>query len=133
MFFGAQDEPRRQALAKLKLAGLCFHHELGGRAWTAGEDGKEMLHGRKVPASALTEMAVMVCQTCPVQYDCTRYAVEYAEAAGTWGCRRRHLEWLFKRSDAMLIIGAAEAEAVPVEQYVAAVRVQHRAMVSSPA
>lgn len=136
-------EDQSEALAHLWNLGSCFRSELVDKAWTCGEHGKIKISGHYVKCSELTEMAVMICQTCPVQYDCARYAVDYEEPAGTWAMHRRHLEWLqnvgvrlverLKPGEAHDIIAAAEAEQVPVEQYVAAVRVARRAVVSSPA
>lgn len=136
-------DDQSNALAHLWGQGLCFRNELVGQAWTCGENGKTKIGGRRIECSVLTEMAVMVCQTCPVQYDCARYAVTYEEPAGTWAMRRRHLDWLqndgvpvalrLKPGEALSIIDDAEAEGTPVEQYLAAVRVARRAVVSSSA
>lgn len=62
-------------------------------------------------------MAVMICQTCPVQWSCTRFAVDTQAEWATYGCRMRHLRWLQELLywDAMLILDDAELSGTPVE------------------
>jgi hypothetical protein len=99
--------------------GLC---RVGGKlpavAWRCGENGQMELAGRQVDCAEVTKMAVMICQTCPVQWSCTRFAVEVGEQWGTWGTRIRFLRWLqedIEMWDAMLILEDAETAAIPVE------------------
>jgi hypothetical protein len=137
------DDQQSAALAHLWNGGSCFRNELAAKAWTCGENGTVRVGRHQVEASKLTEMAVMICQTCPVQYDCARYAVTYEEAAGTWAMRRRNLEWLLNyetkaalrmsSTEAIAIIDAAEHAGVPVEIHVGAVRAAKRAVVTSSA
>ena len=97
--------------------GLCKTGKLPAKAWKCGENGTMELRGREVKCSEVTSMAVMVCQTCPVQWDCVKFAVQVGEEWGSWGCHIRYLRWLqgLDEADAILIIDDAQAEGVPVE------------------
>lgn len=99
--------------------GLCRNQDkLPAKAWFCGENGSMEMAGKTVDCGEVTKLAAMICQTCPQQWNCTRWAVQVAEQWGTWGCRIRHLRWLqedIESWDAMLIIDDAEAAGIPVE------------------
>lgn len=97
--------------------GLCRTGQLPSIAWRCGEDGTIEIAGSEVRCAEVTEAAAMICQTCPVQWSCTRFAVDTEAAWGTYGCRRRHLKWLLELPywDAMLVIDDAEMHSTPVE------------------
>lgn len=110
MWLDAQDTWMRK--------GLCRTGKLPVEAWICGENGDMELGGKQVSCAEVTKMAAMICQTCPAQWDCTRFAVIVEEAWGTWGCRIRHLRWLqedIESWDAMLILDDAQAAGIPVE------------------
>lgn len=102
--------------------GLCRTGALPSIAWRCGEDGMIEIAGSEVRCDEVTLAAVQICQTCPVQWSCTRFAIDTEASWGTYGCRQRHLRWLqnFKNQgveywDAMLIIDDAEKLGIPVE------------------
>lgn len=97
--------------------GLCRTGKLPSVAWRCGEDGVMTIAGHEVRCAEVTEQAAMICQTCPVQWSCTRFALDTEAAWGTYGCRRRHLKWLQELTywDALMIIDDAEKHSVPVE------------------
>lgn len=75
-----------------------------------------------VRGSELIKMALMVCRTCPAQYDCTRYAVQGQMRAGTWAMGIANLRWLQTRPDAADITDAAEKSGTPMEDVVQSLR-----------
>lgn len=98
--------------------GLCRTGKLPSWAWRCGEDGEVELAGRMVERAEITKMAVMICQTCPVQWSCARFAIDTEAQLCTYGCRRRHMRWLqedIEYWDAMLILDDAEKLGIPVE------------------
>lgn len=98
--------------------------EVPGFAWTVeAKDKGPLLLGR--PAAAWIKMALMVCNNCPVQYECARWAIEVDERWGTWAMPIEELHWLKKRAHGR-IIDAAEDLGVPVQ---VAVRTAHAASV----
>ena len=97
--------------------GLCRTGKLPGYAWRCGESGTIDINGRTVKCSEVTTMAVMLCQTCPVQWSCTRFALDTEADWATYGCRIRHIRWLLELEywDALMIIDDAETSGTPVE------------------
>lgn len=97
--------------------GSCRTGKLPMEAWQCGEDGEIEIAGRSVKCAEVTKLAVMICQSCPVQWSCARFAIETEAEWATYGCRRRHMRWLQEMPywDAMLIINDAEKNGTPVE------------------
>lgn len=98
--------------------GLCRTGKLPKQAWQCGESGTMVVSGREVNCYEVTKLAVMICQTCPVQWSCTRFALDTEAAWGTYGCRIRYLKWMLEDLeywDALLIIDDAELAGTPVE------------------
>lgn len=78
------------------------------------EHGKRVvLRGREMIRAAL-----MVCHSCPAQYDCARYAVKGWAMAGTWAMNIHVLQWLQKQRDWGRLIDYAEANDLPLQDYV---------------
>lgn len=94
-----------------------------GFAWTVDpkERGRHLLGH---PASSWIEMALIVCASCPAQYDCARFAVVVQEEHCTWAMHVEDLKAITKDPKrALLCIGAAEEMDIPVQ--VAVRRVLH--------
>ena len=70
----------------------------------------------------LINAALIVCHSCPAQYDCASYAVTGRMKAGTWSMRIGELEWLQRQSDALAIIQRARRRNIPIQIHVVAVR-----------
>jgi len=91
------------------------------QAWKIDrKDRGDNLAGR--PAQAWISLALAICETCPVQWDCTRFALAVGERWHTWGVDIDDLRWLKDRDDAVTIIEWAERQGVSVQ--VAVRRVQ---------
>lgn len=97
--------------------GSCRTGKLPGIAWRCGENGTMEIAGKTVDCAEVTKAAVQICQTCPVQWSCTKFAVQVEAEWSTWGCRMRHLRWLqeLEEWDAVLILDDAEKLEIPVE------------------
>lgn len=74
--------------------------------------------GRKygdLSGSELVRYALLICNTCPAQYDCASYAVQAQMIAGTWSIPVTQLRWLQKQPDALDLIGMARDNDVPMQ------------------
>lgn len=80
-----------------------------------------------VRGSALIELALMYCYSCPAQYDCARYAVDGEISAGTWAMGIVELEWLQTQPQARRIISGAEQHGTPVQVAVGRRHQKHKA------
>jgi hypothetical protein len=66
-------------------------------AWLA-ESGHKYTYGNHTyRGSKLIELALQGCAMCPVQWDCTRTAIEAGEMAGIWGDTLDRVRWLGRR------------------------------------
>ncbi len=95
---------------------LCRRSPLGHEAWLTAQS--DIRRGSKSEATLLERRsrAKMMCQICPVQWDCARYAVRGMMQAGTWAMRITFLRDLQKDQPAALaLLDAAEAGGVSVQ------------------
>lgn len=96
--------------------GSCRNHELARkRAWTCRPSETVVIAGVRLDPKELIEAALMICSTCPAQYQCARWALDVREESGTWGMRHDDLLWLSRQPDGPEIIDEAEAEERPVQ------------------
>jgi hypothetical protein len=87
-------------------------------AWTVVEsDSGPLLLGRD--AETWIEMALMICRSCPAQYDCARFALATDERFGTWAMPLEDLKLLKKQRGRDRILDIAEANGMPVQEAVA--------------
>ncbi|MCD6056474.1 MAG: Transcription factor WhiB [Thermomicrobiales bacterium] len=83
-------------------------------AWTVDpKDKGALLLGRE--AKAWIEMALLICQACPAQYGCARFALKVGEEWGTWAMHTNDLKQLHRHPRKDLIIDAAEDAGIPVQ------------------
>ena len=66
----------------------------------------------------LINAALMVCHSCPAQYDCASFGVDGRMKAGTWGMRIGELHWLQHQADSEQIILNAKRRGVPIQIHV---------------
>lgn len=66
--------------------------------------------------------ALRICEQCPAQWLCTRWAILVDERTGTWGLAFTDLRWLKKQPDAENIVDVARVNDVPVQVAVRMVR-----------
>lgn len=95
------------------LHGKCRvgQHSLPREAWTMDRKDKA-LQGEE--PETWIRLALTICQSCPVQYDCTRFALQVDERWGTWGVDIIDLQWMKHTKRGPEIIDAAEALGVSV-------------------
>lgn len=66
----------------------------------------------------MIKMALMVCASCPAQYDCAEYAVVGMMRAGTWAMGITNLTWLQSQTDALNIIAYTRRKQLNVNTHV---------------
>lgn len=68
----------------------------------------------------MIKLALMICETCPAQYQCARYAIDAGMLAGTWAMKIVDLKKLLELEpkEAVAVVDAAEQEGMPVQVYV---------------
>lgn len=98
------------------------------RAWV-GDDPKpspwqvnksQTVNG--VRGSEMIKMALMVCHSCAVQYECARFAIEGKMQAGTWAMGITNLTWLAQQPDWEEILACAEDLGAPLDEYISTLR-----------
>lgn len=94
--------------------------------WQVHKDQRFVEHrdGKKVVmrGDEMIKMALMICATCPVQYDCAAYAVQGLMQAGTWSMGIANLRWLQGQEGALDLVAEARELAVAVDEFVTALR-----------
>ena len=80
---------------------------------------EEIVVGDSVYLGAqLIDLALEYCKACPVQYHCSRYALNTAPSSsyiwGTWGAPMADLRWV-KQHDLGYVVDDAERDGVPVQ------------------
>lgn len=88
-------------------------------AWTIDSDRKhptiDGVERRDLLTTSVITMALTICRTCPVQYECVSWAVYVDETGGTWGLSVNDLKWLKGREDSEAFIRAAERRHTPIQ------------------
>lgn len=84
--------------------------------WHVANKGVEVA-GEMVSGQELVKVALLICFSCPVQWDCARYAVEGQMKGGTWSMRITALRDLQNAGPevAFALIDRARAEGVPMQ------------------
>jgi hypothetical protein len=86
-------------------------------AWLA-EPGRKYTYGNhSYRGSRLIELALQGCAMCPVQWDCTKTAIEAGESAGIWGDTIDQINWLQRRypNRALDIVEMARSTGVTIQ------------------
>lgn len=82
-------------------------------------DGREtVIKGRD-----MIEAALLVCHSCPAQYDCATYAVQAEVLAGTWAMRIYDLTWLRRQPNWRELIADARRRRRPLQKAIPGQRV----------
>jgi hypothetical protein len=81
-------------------------------AWIADPNQTYHLGTQRVKGSVLNDLALLVCQTCPVQWECASAAITAEEAAGVWADTLDNLRVLRRHPEALL---RAKAQGVSVQ------------------
>lgn len=94
-------------------------------AWTAdaGNTARYKIGNQRYTGDKLNEMALMVCDHCPVQWRCAEAAIDAGEAGGVWADKLDNLHWLqLRRLDWRDVIAMAESTDVSVQRTIRLVR-----------
>lgn len=116
-----EDLPRYIRLAlgldlEWKVKGLCRHDNGDTNiAWRVAPSDRVDVGGSRYVGAELIAYAEAVCELCPAQWSCARYALESEALFGTWGMDYEKLEWLRRQGNSLAVIDAADAEDVPVQ------------------
>lgn len=80
--------------------------------------------GKPTPRE-LINVALLICHSCPVQYECAHYAVDAEIRSGTYSARLANIKWLQRTPlKAHALIEEARAAGESVEHYVSPVRAE---------
>jgi len=109
---------------------VCRGHNKPGSpfkdAWTTEPSSMHILGegpgAKVVSGQMLIDIALTFCAMCPVQWDCTTWALDVEERIGTWGITYDDLGWLRLQRSPHRIVEAARAKEIPVQVYVASRR-----------
>jgi len=97
--------------------GACRGHHLARKnAWTCRPGDKPIpFDDIELDPKELIAAALMICGSCPAQYQCALWAVEVREEAGTWAMPHDHLLWLIRQDDSEAIVHQARIAREPVQ------------------
>lgn len=91
-------------------------------AWVIPAGEHRVIDGVEHNGDVMQAIALPICDKCPQQWLCTRWAVDVDERTGTWGIAYKQLVWLKKQPDATTIVDAARVNAIPIQYAVKKVR-----------
>ena len=95
---------------------------VGKMTWMVPRGETRVVDGVKYVGDEQERIALKICGTCPMQWQCARWAVEVQEASGTWAMPLNSLRWMLKQDDALLIVDNARVNEIPVARAVEVVR-----------
>lgn len=96
--------------------------EVPQMAWKVPAGETRVVDGVKYVGEIMEKVALRVCDHCPQQWLCTRWAVDVDERTGTWGVSYKNLVWLKKQTDNVQIIDTARIHNIPIQQALKIVR-----------
>jgi hypothetical protein len=113
-----------------KRQAVCRGHNKPGSpfkdAWTTDPSTLHIIgegpDAKVITGQMLIDVALTFCQMCPVQWDCTTWALDVGERIGTWGVAYDDLEWLRHQRVPQRIVDNARSKGVAVQVYVTARR-----------
>lgn len=93
-------------------------------AWVASPGGKYKVGANTYRGEKLIELALTICMTCPVQWECATAALDADERAGIWGDTLENLSWLRRKhpADYGKKIGMAQSTGVSVQRSIRLMR-----------
>lgn len=109
-----------------KVKGLCrYDNGATNIAWRVAPSDRIAVGGAKYVGAELIAYAEAVCELCPAQWACARYAIETEQQFGTWAMSMESLSWLRSSGgvDPLVLIDHADSEDVPVQVAVSRLRV----------
>lgn len=97
--------------------------ETSSVAWRVSPADRVFLDGSKYMGAELIAYAEAVCEMCPAQWECARYAVRTEASVGTWGVRFDLLRWLLESGlDPITVIDEADELDVTVQEALSALQ-----------
>lgn len=101
------------------VQGYCRHDDGHTNvAWQVTPAETVWVGGAKYRGAELIAYAEAVCELCPVQWHCARFAVTTEAKLGTWGASHDSLDTLVERlgrAGALEFIAAADSDDIPVQ------------------
>lgn len=91
---------------------------LAGKAWTTTSTETVTIGDERIPGRKLIQMAVMICRTCPVQWECARYAIKSEAEIGTWGSEISKIKTFGARHNYDDLLDMAKDADIPVDDLV---------------
>ena len=95
-------------------------------AWTAdpGTVARYEVGSQRFTGDKLNELALLVCEHCPVQWRCAEAAIDAGESGGVWSDRPENLHYLSanRLKDWREILGMAQSTGVSVQKTIRMVR-----------
>ena len=92
------------------------------RPWTAHRIDVVRVGRWTYRGEELIAYALLVCQSCPVQWECARFAMTTWENWGTWAMGISDARWLHDQPDHSALIDKAQDDGVPVQVAVSSAR-----------
>lgn len=94
--------------------------------FTCAEDETFELFDKQVSGfDVQTYLVTEYCQTCPVQWECARHAIQHEmdpRYTGAWAMLRRDLRWLARLDDPLGFIDAAKVAEISISVAVRSAR-----------
>ena len=91
-------------------------------AWVASSGRKYQVGANYYSGDKLIELALTVCSTCPVQWQCANAALEADERAGIWADTLDNLHWLRRQGNHQEKLEMAESAGVTVQRTIVILR-----------
>jgi hypothetical protein len=111
---------------------LCINERNGTPkiAWLATPGKRYRVGANLYDGDKLIELALTTCSICPVQWECTRTAIDADERWGIWGDTLDNIAWLERRSrdlgqSSAAVLDGAKALGHSVQVTITRLRVAH--------
>jgi hypothetical protein len=91
-------------------------------AWVASPGRNYKVGANRYSGEKLIELALSVCSTCPVQWQCASAALEADERAGVWSDTLENLHWLRRRGNHEVTLRMAQSAGVTVQRTITMLR-----------
>lgn len=91
-------------------------------AWIAVPGKKYRIGSNIYDGEKLTELALLTCSGCPVQWRCAAAAIEADESAGIWSDTLDNVRWLGRRPRHERVLEMAQSTGVSVQRTIVMLR-----------
>lgn len=91
-------------------------------SWRVNRNQWVMIGGKRVKGEKFVEVALMLCDACPAQWDCARFAIKTDAQSCTWGAPLEEIRWLMTQPEPLAAIDMAEEAGVSVQVAIRTIR-----------